>query len=89
MKFTSNQIDYRIRFQYSLAPNNHRRVFAILGIKGNPGEPLETLSCGVATLHPNDVFDKELGRRLALKRALQGLPRTLRSLAWGAYWGRK
>jgi hypothetical protein len=48
---------------------------------------------GVAQTHPKDQFNKEVGRKLALERALNNLPLRLdtkanRRAVWQAYLGR-
>jgi hypothetical protein len=40
-------------------------------------------------LNPEDRFNKETGRKLALTRALTGQPKAFRTAAWKAYHGRK
>lgn len=46
---------------------------------------------GGSTLHPGDKFDKEIGRKVSLARALtsSGLGREDRALVWEAYRGRR
>lgn len=40
--------------------------------------------CGIL-----DVFNKETGRVLAMKKAMQGIPRNTREVIWQKYHGRK
>jgi hypothetical protein len=49
------------------------------------------LGTGIAMCHPNDQFEKEKGRKIALTKALDAakFPRHLRTLAWEAYHARK
>jgi hypothetical protein len=53
--------------------------------------PCSKKPCGVPGLkgsaftHPNDQFNKAVGRKIALKRALESLPRERRTLIWEAY----
>jgi hypothetical protein len=42
---------------------------------------------GVSRTHPRDKFNKDLGRRIALAKAIQGLPRDLRQVIFAAYEG--
>lgn len=41
---------------------------------------------GIAKCNPCDQFSKKVGRRMALTRALEPLPRSLRAQIWEAYW---
>jgi len=41
---------------------------------------------GVAVHQPTDEYDRGLGRRIALTRALRSLQRAHRRLVWKAYW---
>ena len=41
---------------------------------------------GAAYCNPCDQFSKKVGRKLALGRALQALPRNLRQQIWEAYF---
>jgi hypothetical protein len=47
-----------------------------------------TVAEGEAYLHPWDNFDRSIGRKLALARALRnaGVPKRTRQLVWDAYW---
>jgi hypothetical protein len=45
-----------------------------------------TVTYGLAECHPNDRFIKSYGRKLALKRAIAGLPREERAQIWAAYF---
>lgn len=48
----------------------------------------EATLLGEAICHPKDNFCKEVGRKLALARAIKGLPRASRMLVWDAYFKR-
>lgn len=41
---------------------------------------------GEAECHPLDNFDRRIGRRLALTRAIEELPRETRKEIWQEYW---
>lgn len=41
---------------------------------------------GSCHCHPNDQFSKKAGRKIALGRALQSVPRELRQPIWEAYF---
>lgn len=41
---------------------------------------------GLAICHENDQFNKAVGRKISLGRALQPLPRELRKQIWYAYF---
>jgi len=43
---------------------------------------------GYAHVHPADQYCKAAGRRVALKRAIQHLPRAARAAIWAAYHAR-
>jgi hypothetical protein len=49
---------------------------------------VEVISTGVSLCHPYDNFNKELGRKNSLTRALADLPRDVRREAWKAYFNR-
>jgi hypothetical protein len=58
-------------------------------ILGPAGETVSRLvGQGTAKCCEGDTFDKELGRRLSLTRAVKELPREVRAALWIAYWGR-
>jgi len=44
---------------------------------------------GVANVHPLDVCIKEVGRRVALKHAIESLDRETRRKVWCSYWSTK
>lgn len=41
---------------------------------------------GSASCHPGDQFNKRIGRKLAMARALKPLPRNLRQQIWAEYF---
>ena len=41
---------------------------------------------GAGLCHPNDQFNKAIGRKVALARAISGLPRETRTQIWKAYF---
>lgn len=41
---------------------------------------------GISIVHPGDHFDKRVGRKISLGRALQSLPRETRRLIWTEYF---
>jgi hypothetical protein len=45
-----------------------------------------TATTGVAHCNPKDNFDRRLGRRVALTRALAALPRATRTAIWRTYF---
>ena len=53
-------------------------------VKGCANEP-RSLN-GVAYCHPNDQFSRSKGRKMALSRALDTLPRETRRDIWKAYF---
>ena len=46
------------------------------------------VAVGETELCPTDTYCKELGRKLALTRAIKGLPRNERAMVWYAYFAR-
>jgi len=46
------------------------------------------IGVGVAGCSVRDVFSKEAGRRVSLKRAIETLPRPVRAEIWAGYHGR-
>ncbi len=47
------------------------------------------IGVGVAVRSPNDRPNKEVARKVSLRRALDGLSREFRTAAWKAYHARK
>ena len=78
---------YRIGFRYDLTNSGNRRVTANLTTRDLRGNPSVEFT-GESILHPRDPWNKELGRKLALTRALKGLSKPTRTQAWKAYFGR-
>lgn len=49
-------------------------------------ETNKVLSEGISTLSKNDTYDKKIGRKVSLKRALSGFPKIDRKGIWNAYF---
>lgn len=75
-----------IRFRYDVLP-----------YKGNTYDPRRVVQCsvsvgdftkfpGVAICRPPDIFSKAKGRKIALKKAINGFNRPTRTLIWKAYF---
>lgn len=41
---------------------------------------------GVSVVHPNDSYSRAVGRKQALRSAVEQLPREYRKAIWNAYW---
>jgi hypothetical protein len=46
----------------------------------------QVVSEGVAYLHPNDQYNRLLGKKIALTKALQKWSRQDRTIFWRAFW---
>lgn len=55
---------------------------------GDGFSPWVFVSCGVAGCSLDDKYVKDVGRKLALKRAMRDWPRASRTKMWKAYFGR-
>lgn len=86
MKFSHDGKEYRIEFKYTVVDG--RRETTCLINTGATRESEETYSVGNAMCSEQDQFNRETGRELALKRALDDLPRPFRAAAWTAYRNR-
>lgn len=72
---------YRFKFTYDVGGATRVRVEAM-----SSGGQWYSVAYGVALLHPNDQFEKAVGRRTALTRALRTWPRPKRGPVWTAYF---
>lgn len=100
MIFSYDGKEYVISFEYSEGdiPNTELRgrVTRCWVVKAGDDRQYSVLK-GTAWCHPNDQFAREIGRKLALERALvtalalrvKARAREFRTAAWKAYWGRK
>lgn len=58
----------------------------IVTVNGN--EIVDVVTSGVAICHPSDNFNKEIGRKTSLQRAVEKLHREERVQIWNAYFAR-
>lgn len=64
-------------------------IASVVLVGEKEGKPTyEVVQEGYSVCHPNDVFVKEQGRKVALQYALQGFAKQFRTLAWEAYHSR-
>ena len=50
----------------------------------------ETVCLGISCCHPSDRNDHNIGRKLALRRALDGFPKKAdRAMVWAAYFDKR
>lgn len=93
MKFIFEGEEFKISFKH-VQPGTVRSTRCYIWKGGNGDEPWAR---GGATCDPSDTFSKEIGRKLALTRALKNTlhfpahwdRRAFRTAAWKAYLGRK
>ncbi|MGW8177819.1 MAG: hypothetical protein ACWGQW_03380 [bacterium] len=65
--------------------NNEFRVTDCVVYRLEEGERDQASLTGMAFCSPVDNFDRDRGRKLALARALRGLPKRARKPVWDAY----
>lgn len=81
-------IKFRIWFKYESDRNGRREVCCFIDEEDAPGT---TFAAGSAICAPSDRFCKETGRKVALKKALDGAPwafrtdKDFRTAAWQCY----
>lgn len=81
--------EVRIGFYHSQEPGwfvkgKPVRGYTVCTVKVEGEEDLS----GEALCSAQDVFNKEVGRKISLSRAIQGFPRETRKQIWEAYFGR-
>ena len=79
LKLESGQ-EYHVRFRHGRGITQNRTLATVQS--ENPALFLQDL----ALCHPNDQFNKAKGRKLALARAIESLPRAERKQIWAAYF---
>ena len=92
---------YKIQFKrgYSGLPSNRAVLVQVTWCwiayiarrvdPANPGPREEAIAhMGCSWCHPNDSFNRETGRKLALTRTLQPHTKRFRTVAWNAYLAR-
>lgn len=62
-----------------------QKTSCTIAVKGKDGKYQE-VSLGTVTVFHKDKFDREQGRRAALRLAVQPLTREARAKVWLAYW---
>lgn len=77
---------YRIWFRHG--NNDLRRTDCIVEWQAPDGQWLHAMSA-YSTLHPSDNYEKEVGRKVSLARALSPFERDFRTKIWAIYHGRK
>lgn len=93
MKFTFNGTQFTIRFYHGttrgLYPMPTTRYTLCKVFEVGAGDTRHVYASGQADCHPNDMYCYEVGRKLALARALEGHPKPFRTAVWGCYINRK
>lgn len=86
-KFDYNGATFRIRFEYVYAGDHPIETTAYIEELSLRLETWLVVGCERATCHPNDVFDRRVGRKLALTRALNSMQshKSFRKAVWQAY----
>ena len=90
MKVKSNSGDYDVRWRYGLGENQHiETVCTVSEIDPNKigKERFHCLAVGQASLNPQDHFEKSVGRKLSLARALKltCFCKAARKIVWETY----
>ena len=77
--------DLRVTFSY---PNKGQTYCAVLdrGIESLDGDTNATIHYGFAQCNPKEQFEKNKGRKYALRDALNSMPRENRDVFWQAYF---
>ena len=94
MKVLLGGVEYEIVFAYWTSADDDggpvRRVGCSLGQNAVIGGVKASVVAnqGTARCHPNDNFSKEIGRKLALTRALAGFSKAERAAVWAVYLSR-
>jgi len=89
---TSKGPEYKISFKHNLgggwvrSRDEFAREITECFLLDDDQEPL---GMGLAHCSFDDVFSYEIGRRISLTRAIEGLPRDERKEIWAAYWAKK
>ena len=75
--------EVRVGFQHSLKRIGNA-AFTVATISWTTREGNERSHNGIARVHPNDIPERKIGRKIALARALResGLPKYERSQVW-------
>ncbi len=76
-----------IKFQHINTGEDKRTVCRI--VQKTPDGMAITMSEGVARCNSKDVYAKKIGRLIALERAVEVYPKSIRSAIWETYWNRK
>ena len=87
MRFQYQGKEYWLEFRYWQAVNVRFVDCRIFEPKDR--DSVASLAMGGARCSPGDKFCKEVGRKVALARAIRSLPREVRTSIWAAYHGRK
>lgn len=85
MKFTYDGTEYKITFVYARERYAQRVVYCNLWDR-TPA--WEVVAKAYSQCHPDDQFCKETGRKVALRRALEGFDKPFRTAVWQAYHAR-
>lgn len=94
MKFTTtNGREFRIRFSFpekQLTITNGQKqtdlgTMVVCSLQTEGQDPISDASL----LHPKDRMDKEIGRKIALARALVEFDKPSRQAAWKVYFARR
>lgn len=81
---------YAFKFTYETpAPSTGRGLNGYRLIQVEIASPSGPMARGWADCAPQDRFVKEVGRRVAITRALHFFPRETRKAVWSSYWASK
>lgn len=88
MRVSAGEVDYAIHFHFQQGTMGREVLcFVHSGPCKEKTRPCGTeSSSGIATCSRKDTFVRAIGRKVALQRALRGIPRAQRSLIWEAYY---
>lgn len=83
--------DYRINFSYNEGDHNIRitncKIEKVVA-GGRFDEGGSVIGTGKAICDSRDRFEKRIGRKMALSRAIKDLPKSERTSIWSAYFSK-
>lgn len=83
MKLADYQVDFNYLSSGTTWVNIKRRIINCIVVS-----PIGVYYTADAICHPDDSFNKETGRKIALTRAIKSLPKDERRKIWEAYFKR-
>lgn len=82
-----NGKDYRINFKHEI-PKSTSCSIEIVDTGGRFNDSGKTISESKAICDPRDNFDKSVGRKIALRRAMENIGKSERQAIWSGYFSK-